>query len=84
MTTAAQIRALKFARDYWPLRIGTIEQSDRIKLSGAALDAVITSLERRGLVDADGRITDAGRLLIGERAASSASAAPAIVCRVAG
>lgn len=61
MITNAQRRALKWARHGTGLRDGTIEQSIDLELSGAALDAVIGALERRGYVEGDyARITSKG------------------------
>jgi DNA-binding MarR family transcriptional regulator len=52
--------ALRFAKNWYPLRDGSIEQGMQIGVTGAALTAVISALERRGLVDTEGAITPAG------------------------
>jgi DNA-binding MarR family transcriptional regulator len=65
--TAAQRRALRFAQHWMPLRDGSIEQGLQLELTGAALEAVIRALERRGLVDEKGAITPAGEALLTDK-----------------
>jgi hypothetical protein len=58
--TKMQLAALRLSRR-WPLRDGSIEQSIQLGIQGAALEKVISSLERRGLVGGEcATITDAG------------------------
>lgn len=69
--SAAAVRALRFAHTRYPLRDGSIEQGLQIGLTGAALEAVIQGLERRGLVDATGAITPQGEAWLSEPPGSS-------------
>jgi DNA-binding MarR family transcriptional regulator len=77
MLTNAQRRALKWARGAAQigLRDGTIEQSIDLGLSGAALDAVIAALDRRGYVEGDyARITPKGLAALAEAEAARKAA----------